>query len=120
MRLAARARARAMLAVAAGSIAFAALAQDIGPGRELFVRGDKGNCVACHQVPSDPAVASRATVGPALANVRDRLPGRAALREMLVDPTRRNPDTLMPPYGRHRILGDDEIGQLIDYLHAIR
>jgi sulfur-oxidizing protein SoxX len=120
MRLAWRGCALAALALVAGGIVSAAHAQDIGPGRDLFVRKDKGNCVACHQVPSDPAVASVATVGPALAGVRDRLPDRAALRELLFDPMRLNPDTLMPPYGKHQILGDSEIEQLIDYLHALR
>jgi sulfur-oxidizing protein SoxX len=55
-----------------------------------------------------------------LANVRDRLPDRAALREMLVDPQRRSPGTLMPPYGRHQILTASEIERVIDYVHAIR
>jgi sulfur-oxidizing protein SoxX len=115
-----RGRARAALATFACAASLALHAQDVAQGRELFMRKDKGNCIACHEVPSDPAIATRATVGPALSGIRERLPERAALREMLVDPARRNPATLMPPYGRHQILGGAEIERLIDYLHAIR
>jgi len=115
-----RSFARAAFVLAACSPPLAARAQGIEQGREIFVRKDKGNCSACHQVPSDPEVASRATVGPALAGLRDRMPDRAALREMLFDPMRRNPDAIMPPFGRHEILQASEIERVIDYLHAIR
>jgi sulfur-oxidizing protein SoxX len=108
------------VALAACCLPPASHAQGVQQGRDLFNARDKGNCGACHQVPSDPAVSSRATVGPVLANVRDRLPDRAALREMLVDPQRRSPGTLMPPYGRHQILTASEIERVIDYVHAIR
>ena len=115
-----RSFARAAFVLVACSQSLAAHAQGIEQGRELFVRKDKGNCSACHQVPSDPAIASRATVGPALSGLRDRMPDRATLREMLVDPIRRNPEAIMPPFGKHEILGPSEIERVIDYLHAIR
>ena len=110
----------AAFAVATCSLSAPSHAQDVQQGRDLFLRKDKGNCGACHQVPSDPAVTSRATVGPALANVRERLPDRVALRAMLVDPMQRNPATLMPPYGKHQILTPAEIERVLDYVHAIR
>jgi sulfur-oxidizing protein SoxX len=45
--------------------------------------------------------------------------GKARLRDVLADPTRANPATLMPPFGRHRILDDAEIGRLVDFLHGL-
>ena len=45
--------------------------------------------------------------------------GRARLRELIVDPARLNPDTVMPPFGRHRILDAVEIDRLVEYLHAL-
>jgi sulfur-oxidizing protein SoxX len=110
----------AAFAVVACTGSLAAQAQDVVAGRDLFVRKDKGNCVACHEVPSDTAVATHATVGPSLSGVRERHPDRSVLRELLVDPMRRNPATLMPPYGRHQILSAAEIERVIDYLHALR
>ena len=35
------------------------------------------------------------------------------------DPGRANPDTVMPPFGRHRILEPAEIGRIVEYLHAL-
>lgn len=85
-------------------------------GPALFTRADKGHCAACHQVPGAPA---RGDVGPALTGERMRALGKAALREAIHDPTRANPDTVMPPFGRHRILDAGEIERLVEYLHAL-
>ena len=45
--------------------------------------------------------------------------GRERLREIIEDPTRANPDTVMPPFGRHRILDPTEINRIVEYLHAL-
>ena len=86
---------------------------------DLFVRPDKGHCIACHQLPQGSGPESRADVGPRLEGTRMRELGRAALREILDDATKRNSDTLMPPYGRHRILAAPEIERLAEFLHAL-
>lgn len=88
-------------------------------GRELFVRVDKGHCIACHQVPEGAGPATRSDLGPRLDGARVRALDRARLRELLIDPSRANPESLMPPFGRHRILDAAEIERLIDYLHAL-
>jgi sulfur-oxidizing protein SoxX len=86
---------------------------------DLYVRPDKGNCIACHQLPQGTGPQTRADVGPRLEGERLRGLGRAALREILVDASQRNADTLMPPYGRHRILTAAEIDRLVEFLHAL-
>ena len=58
-------------------------------------------------------------MGPRLDAARLKGWDRARLRDLLDDPTRANPDTVMPPYGRHRLLDDREIERLIDFLHAL-
>jgi sulfur-oxidizing protein SoxX len=45
--------------------------------------------------------------------------GRARLRGLLMDPMAANPDTVMPPYGKHRILEPAEIDRVVDYLDAL-
>jgi sulfur-oxidizing protein SoxX len=45
--------------------------------------------------------------------------GRARIREVIEDPTRANPATVMPPYGKHRILDPAEIQRIVEYLHAL-
>ena len=107
-----------ILAVSAALVAGAASGQ-VRDGRELFTNPGKGNCIACHQVPEGSGPAVRADVGPRLDAARLKGWDRARLRALLDDPMRANPDTVMPPYGRHRLLDAREIGQIIDYLHAL-
>ena len=106
-----------ILACAAG-MALPVCAQQ-APALDLFVRPDKGHCIACHQLPAGAGTATRSDLGPALAGARMRELGKAKLRELIQDPTRANPATVMPPYGRHQILDAGEIGRLADYLHAL-
>ena len=87
--------------------------------RDLFTRPDKGGCIACHQLPAGAGPATRADVGPALTGARMRELGRARLAELLQDPVRANAQTVMPPYGRHRILQKAEIDALVEVLHAL-
>ena len=108
------------LAVAGWLLALAmpALAQQ-PPALALFTRADKGACLACHQLPPASGPATRADVGPRLEGARMRALGKPALRELLADPMRANPGTVMPPYGRHRLLEPDEIDRLVEFLHAL-
>ena len=105
-----------MLALACG-VATSTRAQV--PARDLFTRADKGHCIACHQIPEGAGPATRADLGPRLEGERMRALGKAALRQAIVDPTRANPDTVMPPFGRHRILEAAEIDRLVEFLHAL-
>jgi L-cysteine S-thiosulfotransferase len=88
-------------------------------GRDLFARPDKGNCAACHQVPTGAGPAVRANLGPRLD--ADRLKGwdKARVRTVIEDPTLSNPETAMPPYARHRILEPREIDGIVEYLLAL-
>ncbi len=109
-----------ILAAAAALASAAAWAQSpSASGRDIFLRADKGNCIACHQVPEGAGPAVRANMGPRLDAARLKGWDRARLRALLDDPMRANPDTVMPPYGRHRLLDASEIERVIDYLHAL-
>ncbi|HSN21867.1 MAG TPA: sulfur oxidation c-type cytochrome SoxX [Usitatibacter sp.] len=114
----ARPAALAVLGAFALAAAVAAAAQPLS-GAELFTRPDKGNCIACHQVPEGAGPATRSDLGPKLEGARMRSIGRERLRSLLTDPMANNADTLMPPFGRHRILDAAEIDRVIDYLHAL-
>jgi len=111
-------RAFPLLAASAALAAAGAWGQ-AASGPALFTDPAKGNCVACHQVPEGAGPAVRANVGPRLDAARLAGWDRARLRALLDDPMRANPDTVMPPFGRHRILDPAEIERLIDYLHAL-
>ena len=107
-----------LCALALAAFAFPAVAQTSAPPPAFLLRG-KGHCIACHQVPEGAGPATRSDVGPPLTGSRMRELGRARLRELIEDPTRANPETVMPPFGRHRILEDAEISRIVEYLHAL-
>jgi sulfur-oxidizing protein SoxX len=108
----------AAIAALACALSLPAAAQPV-TGAQLYARADKGNCIACHQLPAGAGPATRSDVGPKLEGTRMRELGKARLRELIVDPTRLDPNTVMPPYGRHRILDAAEIDRLVEYLHAL-
>jgi len=106
--------------VVLGALACAGAVQAQQPsGAEIFTRPEKGNCIACHQVPAGAGPATRSDLGPKLEGTRMRAIGRERLRALLTDPMANNPDTMMPPFGRHRILDAGEIDRLVEYLHAL-
>jgi sulfur-oxidizing protein SoxX len=88
-------------------------------GRALAIDMAKGNCLACHLVPGDPQAVTSANIGPPLVGIRSRFPQRERLRDQVSDPMRFNPDTVMPPFGKHRILTDAEIDRIVDYLYTL-
>jgi len=106
---------------AALCLAFAALAAHAQPNGalDLFVKPEKGYCIACHRLPAGVGPETRSDVGPAITGVRMRSLGRDAIREIIRDPTRGIPQTVMPPFGTHRILDSAEIERLVEFLHGL-
>lgn len=85
---------------------------------EAFTRPDKGHCIACHALPAAPGRPG-GDAGPPLSGARMRELGAARLRALIDDPTQANPNTVMPPYGRHRILESAEIEAVVRFLQAL-
>lgn len=83
------------------------LTGDAARGRTLAFDPERGNCTICHPVPGGDARV-QGTVGPPLAGVATRL-DESQLRMRLVDGTKLNPETIMPPY--HRIDGLNRVGR---------
>jgi sulfur-oxidizing protein SoxX len=90
----------------------------VAAGRAIAHDVYKGNCLACHQVPGDPAAVSLANIGPPIVAMKQRFPDRAALREQLWDSTVRNPYSVMPPFGKHRVLTEEEIDLVLEYIYS--
>jgi sulfur-oxidizing protein SoxX len=74
------------------------LGGDGGRGRAIVLDRAVGNCLICHQVPI-PTEPFQGDIGPDLAGVGSRLTA-GQLRLRLVDQSRLNPETIMPPYYR--------------------
>jgi sulfur-oxidizing protein SoxX len=99
-----------------GSDAPAADDSRVQAGKQLATTRSKGNCLACHAI-GDGALPGN--LGPPLMSMKLRFPDREQLREQIWDATIRNPDTRMPPFGKHGILSAEEIELLIDYLYTL-
>jgi sulfur-oxidizing protein SoxX len=58
-------------------------------------------------------------VGPELNDMKARFPDRADLVAILNNEEARNPQTIMPSFGRNLILDQHEIDQVIDFLYTL-
>jgi sulfur-oxidizing protein SoxX len=85
------------------------------PGQALAFDRAKGNCLTCHDIKGGDAPGN---VGPQLADMKQRFPDRNALAAVIFDETKRNPQTVMPPFGRNLILSHDEIEAIVDFLYT--
>lgn len=88
-------------------------------GRKIAFDRTKGNCLSCHGIPNDPKAESTGNIGPPFIMMKERFPDRAKLRAQIWDPTQVNPRTAMPPFGKHRILTEQEIDQLVEYVQSL-
>jgi len=85
----------------------------IEQGRALAFERGKGNCLACHMIEGGELAGN---FGPPLLLMKTRFPDRETLRAQIWDAAVRMPSTRMPPYGRHRILTEDEIDLVVDFI----
>jgi sulfur-oxidizing protein SoxX len=90
--------------------------QRLAAGKNLAMARGKGNCLACHAIADGELPGN---IGPPLLYMRQRFPDKKDLRAQIWDPTVRNPDTVMPPFGKHRILTGEEIDLIVDYIQTL-
>ncbi len=74
-----------------------------------------GNCLACHMIPGGNLPG---TIGPPLLAMKARYPDKEKLREQIWDATIRNPDSIMPPFGKHEILTEKQVDQVTNYIYS--
>ena len=107
------------LALLAGAMAAsgpAAAQSAADEGKKLAFDRGKGNCLSCHAIEGGDLPGS---IGPALKDIKSKYPDRDDLVAILTDETRRNPQTVMPPFGRNRILTEQEINAVADFLQTL-
>jgi sulfur-oxidizing protein SoxX len=88
----------------------------VADGQKLAFDRSKGNCLTCHAIKGGDL---SGTIGPALTDIKSKYPSRDDLVAILYDETRRNPLTVMPPFGRNRILNEKEINAIVDFLQTL-
>jgi L-cysteine S-thiosulfotransferase len=85
-------------------------------GQKLAFDRGKGNCLTCHDIKGGDLPG---TIGPPLKDIKSKYPDRNELVAILTDETKRNPLTVMPPFGRNRILTEQEINAIVDFLQTL-
>jgi len=85
-------------------------------GKAITFNRMKGNCLACHFIEGGELTGN---YGPPLVAMKLRYPDREVLRSQIWDAAVRNPNTRMPPFGRNRILTEEEIDLVTDYIQSL-
>jgi sulfur-oxidizing protein SoxX len=107
------------LALAMGaltSVSPASAQSRVSEGQKLAFDRGKGNCLTCHEIKGGDLAGS---IGPPLKDIKSKYPDRNELVGIITDETKRNPQTVMPPFGRNRILTDQEINAVVDFLQTL-
>ncbi|MBL1276554.1 MAG: sulfur oxidation c-type cytochrome SoxX [Ectothiorhodospiraceae bacterium] len=110
------------LIIAMGSLSFtpnlasAAGASAIEEGKKIAFHRKKGNCLACHKIAGGSL---EGNIGPALVNMKARYPDKAKLRVQIFDATVSNPNTIMPPFGKHKIISKSELDKVVEFIHSL-
>jgi L-cysteine S-thiosulfotransferase len=89
---------------------------DIDAGKEIAMQRSKGNCIACHILPGGQ---SPGAIGPALVTMKARYPSKEALANQIWDATVKNPESVMPPFGKHQILSEKEFNDVVEYVWSL-
>lgn len=96
----------------------AAAAKEV-TGKELAFNNRKGNCLACHAMPTVPDAVSAGMYGPPLIAMSARFPDKAKMRAQIWDATVANPSTTMIPFGKHGVLTEAEIDKVTDFVYGL-
>jgi sulfur-oxidizing protein SoxX len=117
--LAAMAMPLAAMTAAASIMPAAAATADAGTlelGKEVALDRQKGNCLACQTMGNGVAPGD---IGPPLIAKRARFPDRGQLRAQIRDAQAVNPNTRMPPFGKYKVLSENEIDAAVDNIYTL-
>ena len=85
-------------------------------GRRIAFDVKKGNCLSCHNIPEGE---SSGNISVPLVAMDTRFPDREILRQNVWDQTRFRPHAMMPPFGKHEILTNEEIDKVVEFLYTL-
>ena len=88
----------------------------IKEGKSIAFNRKKGNCLACHAIAGGQLPGN---IGPALKDIKKAYPNKADLRAQISDPTIRNPNTIMPPFGKFKILTSSELDKVVEFIYSL-
>ncbi|TDY01681.1 sulfur oxidation c-type cytochrome SoxX [Thiohalophilus thiocyanatoxydans] len=106
----------AMLLGSMAMVPSTAVAADADTGKKLAENRKKGNCFACH---SYEGAHLPGNIGPPLVAMKSRFPDKDRVREQIANPTKFNPNSMMPPFGKHNILTEEEIDHITEWVYTL-
>ena len=89
---------------------------DIAKGKELAFDRKKGNCLACHQIEGGTLAGN---IGPPLVAMKARFPDYEKMKAQIADPRVKNPNTIMIPFGPHKVLSAQEIELVSQFIYTL-
>ena len=104
------------LSMIAPLIVSAADAADIAKGKELAFDRKKGNCLACHMIEGGTLAGN---IGPPLVAMKARFPDYEKMKAQIADPRIKNPNTIMVPFGPHKVLTAQEIELVSQFIYTL-
>lgn len=97
-------------------LVIAADAQVVEEGKKIAFDRKKGNCLACHMIDGGDMPGN---IGPPLVAMKARFPDKSVLRAQIWDSNKANPNSMMPPFGRHEILTEGELDKVVEYIYTL-
>lgn len=97
-------------------LAIAADESVLDQGKKIAFDRKLGNCLACHKIEGGDLPGN---IGPPLVAMKARFPDKAKLRSQIWDSTRNNPNSMMPPFGRHEILTEAQIDKVVEFVYSL-
>ena len=88
----------------------------IEDGKRLAFDRVQGNCLACHMIEDGELPG---TTAPPLLEMKARFPDFDSLILQISNPLEANPNSMMPPFGLHNILTEDEIKKVAEYIYTL-
>ncbi|MCY3803217.1 MAG: sulfur oxidation c-type cytochrome SoxX [Gammaproteobacteria bacterium] len=85
-------------------------------GKKVAFDRKAGNCLSCHLIEGGEAPGN---LGPPLVAMKARFPDRQRLRDIIWDITTSRPEALMPPFGRYKIISEQDIDDIVEYLYTL-
>lgn len=92
------------------------LANEALEGKAIAFDRVKGNCLTCHAIEDGELPGN---IGPPLFDIKQRFSSITLLRKQIWDATKRNSETSMPPYGQNKILSEEEIDLVVQYIWSL-
>ncbi len=88
----------------------------------LIIVRNKGNCLACHHVDITPwpvGLPTSGNIAPPLAEIAKQFPNKIDLKNIIYDAVSKNPQTVMPLFGKHEMLSEPEIDRIVEFLMTL-